>query len=841
LTGSNFVERDKSRKNSKCDNWTKEGGMMSRWKIMFLLAGCAPCVAFGQAGSASTAATPPVHVDESSLGEIIVTANKREENIEKVGLSVQAISGAQLAERRIISLEDVAAAVPGLSYAPSANNTPIFTMRGVGFNESSLGVYPAVSVYVDQAPLPFPVMASHSAYDLERIEVLKGPQGTLFGQNSTGGAINYIAAKPTNTFTAGGDFSLGNFGDTDVNAFASGPVSDTVGVRVAVTSHHMDDWQYSITRPNDTNGHQSYSAGRGLLEWRPKEGIRLAFNFNGWVDTSQPQAWQMIGVRTQHPEFQALQFPVINFVPNNPRAADWTRSFLDPALGVVNPATGALVPGTAQLHDISPFGDRSFEQGALRADIDLMQGITLTSLTSYDNYKQHQSIDNDGTALVVENFPIMDGYIHSLNQELRLANATTDQIRWILGANYEHSITFETQLNRYLHTAYIPANLYINASDINNTQHVRNYAFFNNSEFSVTDKLTLKAGVRYTSSQNRADICSFTIPGGNVDKLFNVLGTILGKVPFTPIGPSSCYTLNSNLVPGQPFISTLAESNVSWRGGIDYQVLPNTLVYANVSRGYKAGSFPSLAAALFTALEPVKQESVTAYEIGLKTQPFDRMVTLNTAIFYYDYKDKQVRGKLADPLFGALEALINVPKSQIYGAEADATVQPTRGLVFSGNLTYLHSKIQDYTGINYLGQPNFNSAGDPLPFTPTWSASVNADYRMHTGWGTPFVGISVNARSEQDAAISAQRLNYFSEPNVVLRAGVGCVYCVAGYATTDARIGYESKDGRWNVALWGKNILNRYYWTNVIAAYDDTARIAGMPATYGVTFGYRMD
>jgi iron complex outermembrane recepter protein len=816
---------------------------MNRWcQVGCLLWVFAPAAVFAQATApdAVPAATSS-RGDEGGLAEVIVTANKREQNIEKVGLSVQAISGAQLEERRITSLEDVASAVPGLSYAPSANNTPIFTLRGVGFNESSLGVYPAVSVYVDQAPLPFPVMASHSAYDLERIEVLKGPQGTLFGQNSTGGAINYVAAKPTKDFRAGGDASFGRFNQTDQNAFLSGPITDTLGARVAVTAHHMDDWQYSVTRHDDTNGHQSYVAGRGLLDWHPSNGIDISLNVNGWQDTSQPQAWQMIGVRTQHPEYQALQFPVITFVPGNPRAADWTTTFLDPALGVVNPATGAVAPGTAQPLDISPFGNRSFEQGALRADITLPAEVILTSLTSYDNYKQRQSVDNDGTALVIENFPNLDGYIHSFNQELRFANATTDRFRWILGANYEHSITFEYQLNRYQHTAYIPQNLYINASAINNEQRIRNYAFFNNSEFSVTDKLTLKAGVRYTNSRNKADICSFTIPGGNVDKLFNVLGGLLGSAPFTPIGPSDCYTLNQNLVPGQPFIKTLQESNVSWRGGVDYQLTPTTLAYANVSRGYKAGSFPSLAAALYTALQPVTQESVTAYETGLKTQLFDRMVTLDTAAFYYDYKNKQVRGKLADPLFGALEALINVPKSQIYGAEADLTVQPLHGLVFSGNVTYLHSKIQNYTGINYLGQADFNSAGDPLPFTPEWSASVNVDYRLTTDKGTPFVGLSVNGRTEQDAAISAKRLDYFSQPGAVLAPGVRCVYCVPGYATVDARLGYESQDGRWNVMLWGKNILNKYYWTNVIAAYDDTARIAGMPATYGVTVGFKID
>src|SRR3546814_1717680 len=143
--------------------------------------------------------------------EIVVTANKREQNLNDVGATITALSGDQLDERRITSLEDIAATVPDLSFAASTANTPIYTLRGIGFNESSLGVYPAVSVYIDQAPLPFPALASHSAYDLDRIEVLKGPQGTLFGQNSTGGAINYIAARPTERFEAGGDIRFGRF------------------------------------------------------------------------------------------------------------------------------------------------------------------------------------------------------------------------------------------------------------------------------------------------------------------------------------------------------------------------------------------------------------------------------------------------------------------------------------------------------------------------------------------------------------------------------------------------------------------------------------------------------
>ncbi|MFM2100423.1 MAG: hypothetical protein RLZZ366_1962, partial [Pseudomonadota bacterium] len=164
---------------------------------------------------AAAQTAPAVDTAVNDPTEIIVTANKREENLNKVGLTITAIGAEALQTRRISSLEDIASVIPGLAYSTSTTNTPIFTLRGVGFQESSLGVYPAVSVYLDQTPLAFPILAAHSAYDLERIEVLKGPQGTLFGQNSTGGAINYIAAKPTKTLEAGGDIGYGRFGSID--------------------------------------------------------------------------------------------------------------------------------------------------------------------------------------------------------------------------------------------------------------------------------------------------------------------------------------------------------------------------------------------------------------------------------------------------------------------------------------------------------------------------------------------------------------------------------------------------------------------------------------------------
>ncbi|NML12033.1 TonB-dependent receptor [Sphingobium sp. AR-3-1] len=775
----------------------------------------------------------------SQYADIIVTANKRQENINKVGLTITAISADQLQERKIVSLSDVASAVPGLTFTPSVTNTPIFTLRGVGFNESSLGVYPAVSVYIDQAPLPFPVMASHAAFDLERIEVLKGPQGTLFGQNATGGAINYIAAKPTDTFEAGGDITYGRFNQIDGNAYISGPLTDNLNGRIAMTAHHLNDWQYSLTRPTDTNGSQDYIAGRILLDWQASERLKLAFNLNGSRDTSDPQAIQYVAMSPT--DFTNVKPIYANqpFAYGNARVADWTHFSVDPYGGPAGTPTDELA-------DFSPKSKRTFIQASVRADYDLTDDMTLTSITTYDHFKQNQRTDGEGVAAVGFDLQKSDGKLTSFNQELRIANASTSALRYIIGGNYERSTTSELQHLRYYDNDTNNAGLmFINFSGDLMKQKITNYAAFGNLEFDISSQLTLKGGVRYTQSKNQAYNCGFTDANGYVNDLFNFLGGLLGTAPFTPIGPEGCYTLNDNNVPGEPFRKTLKEDNVSWRVGVDYKVTDTTLLYANVSRGYKAGSFPALAASGYVGLQPVVQESVTAYEAGLKAQLFDRAVQFNAAGFYYDYRNKQIRGKLLDPLFGVLDILINIPKSRIYGGEADVTIRPAAGLTLSGGITYLNSKLQkgpvsprDY---NIIGEvDDFGAFGDALPYTPEWSGTASIDY--HTpGDGGPFVGVSTNFRSSQDAALGGSRIVWPDNPAEFRKqAPIGLVYKIPGYATVDARLGYEAPGGAWKVMLWGKNVFNKYYIAAVVPASASAGRLAGMPATYGVTMSFKI-
>lgn len=749
-----------------------------------------------------------------SLDEVVVTANKREESLQRVGLTVTAISANQLAEQRITSLQDVAAAVPGLAFAPTPSNTPIFTLRGIGYNGNSLGAYPAVSIYVDQAPLPFPVMASHSAYDLERIEVLKGPQGTIFGENSTGGAINYIAAKPTNHFEAGGDISYGNYNAFQENAFVSGPLADNLRARLSVNASNQDGWQYSVTRPNDKNGQQSYFAGRLITDWDATSAVRFSLNLNGWVDKSPPQAAQLVAMIPQVPATVQPGQLTVPFPPSNPRAADW------------GPAT--------------PTGDRTFIQAALRTDIDLPHDIALTSLTNYADFTQKQVADVDGTPLAIEDLIKDDGDIHTFTQELRFAGKG-DAYRWLVGGNFEKSETFEDQVTDYSNDSQSnAANLYISESGTPVRQDLTNIAGFFNGEYDISPQFTMHAGARYTSTKDEVNICSYSPGNGNVATLFNILGDLLGKVPFTPIGPTGCYTLNQNMVPGEPFVSSLKQGNVSWRVGLDYKATDDTLVYGNISRGYKAGSFPSLSASTFVQLQPVSQESVTAYEAGVKTMFWDHRARLNAAVFYYDYKDKQIEGKEADQIFHVLNILVNVPKSRVLGVDADLTVEPVKGLTLGSSVTYLDSRIQEYTGIDVLGN-TANFAGQSLPFTPTWSGRVNAEYRhVLPNGAAPFAGLSV---SGQTSSTTVPGGNYVTIPaSSVNRVYPGDTYPFEtnSYAVIDAQLGYEATDGRWKVMLWGKNLTNKYYWTNVVASNDAIGRYAGRPATYGITVGFKI-
>src|SRR5882757_1234438 len=747
-------------------------------------------------GSANASSSPQStgHVtaaDSSVLEEITVTAQKREENINKVGLTIAAIGASTLQEQNIQSLADIAQVVPGLSYTNSANNTPVYTLRGVGFYDTSLGSYPTTSIYLDQAPLPFPVQSALTAFDLERIEVLKGPQGTLFGQNSTGGAINYIARKPTNEFSAGAVASYGTFNDFIEDAYVSGPIGDGVRVRLALRDENSGAWQYSYTR-NDTNGRAHQLAGRLLVDWDASSTLKFQLNVNGWQDKSDPLALQYVAFNQQ----AISNAPAVEAYPRSPltsRAADWS------------PDNGMFI-------------HRNLNQTVLRADWEFVPDITLTSITSYVGFNERGALDQDGIALSDLDLRYFSGDIHSFAQEVRLANANTGRFRSTIGANFS-SDTVSYDENIVYANSSATQNYGIHTSENYSNQHMTNIAGFASGEYDILSSLTAKAGVRYTESRRSATICNHDGGDGLTAALFTVFAGALSGQSVAPLGINDCFALNAQFLPGT-YYGKLTEDNVSWRTGLDYRATDHVLLYVNVAKGFKAGTFGNLNASSQVQYVPAVQESILSYEGGAKAQFLDRRLSINGALFYMDYTNKQLRSKRIDPTFGIIDVIVNIPKSHIQGAEVEINALPARGLSVGLAATYIDSKIDQYSGVN-AGGLVANFAGSAIPFTPSQQYGGNARYEYPV-----MQGIS--------AFISAQ-LTYRSKTNAIV--GGTADYNIDAYGLLDAQLGLASQSG-WKAMLWGKNITNRYYWTNVVAGQDTIDRYPEKPATFGVSVGY---
>lgn len=754
--------------------------------------------AFAQVGEEPVAEADLSQSDYAGTGDIVVTAQKRSESVNRVGMSITALSGGDLLRQGVVDTSQLSKVVPGFNFTQSAYATPVYSIRGIGFQENSLAASPAVSIYVDEIPIPYPAEADGAALDLERVEVLKGPQGTLYGQNSTGGAVNYIAAKPTDQLEMGVDLSYGRFNVVDAQTFVSGPLTDTLKARFALRVLRGDDWQRSYTR-NDTLGRQAKVQGRLLLDWEPTDRLTVSVNLNGWLDRSDTPAAQAIGIAPQTnlvPIPAGLQaYPA---APNSGRAADW-----DP--------------------NVSFQRDNSFLHASGRIDYSLSDDVTLTSISAYQYFDRYQPIDSDGTSF--QNFYVLQtGHVSTFFQEVRLSGELGSAGHWIVGGNYSSDRTLDSNLILFAESSSASA-LGLPLTDLVNEtrQNIKTAAVYANVDYEIVPTVTLNGGVRYTDVRRAFAGCSFDSGSGEASAVFGLLSNVLrGVAGPSTLDPGACGTILPDLTNGV-VRDNLNEDNISWRAGLNWQVDPDSLLYVNVSRGYKSGSFPTLSASSSVQFAPVTQETVLAFEAGFKLSLFDRLIQLNGAGFYYKYDDKQIRGKLQDPIFGNLEALINIPKSNIKGFELSAVVRPVEGLTISPSVTYVRSEIDgSFTNFDPLGVVG-DFGGEPFPYTPKWSGNLDAEYRgpLNDNVGF-FVGVNANHQGKTFGGF-----------------GLLDQFRLRSYTLIDLRVGIEDPSGRWRIGAFGRNITNEYYWSSASHLVDVVTRYAGMPATYGVQLSYK--
>ncbi len=923
----------------------------------------------------------------TTVGEVVVTANKRQENIQNVGASVVAASGDKLTQLGITDTASLQKIVPGFNVTPNYYGTNVFTIRGVGFQDTSLASSPTVTVYADEAPLPFSILSQGTTLDLQRVEVLKGPQGTLFGNNATGGAINYIANKPTDTLQAGLDTTVGNFGTAYVTGFISGPLTDTLGARLALQSNQSGAWQKGYgPMTGQTIGGTDFINGRLSLQWKPTDKFKALFTVNGWHDRSYNQIGQYAGSdpdRNQPLNPLEANFPL---PPHDDRAAAWqscvNTSPFDPLSGqnggtlyytpyfpdgskvTSGPTTGIVPAGLHPLNSesqgagslaqtggipttcVPPRRDNTYVSSTLRMDYDLGNNTIVTSLTEFQKFNRNDAVD--GAGVPYNSYQsLQKGKITSVYQEVRIAGKWFDKGSWIIGGNYEYDNTYDRFLQTYNGSQSSPvalpgaefcgpynpaittnsctsaesatilqqsgvaapnpaynATLYpqvfnytLGPTAPTDRQQTHTYAVYASGEYPLRDNLSLIGGVRFTQENKSAQVCGedggdgtyafdatrisdllqFLDPKGYINTTYagaNETNKVNGYISPTDaylnpgggdainpgpggctlIGPGPQYQIQGANLP----TAHLNEHNIAWKAGLNWKIQPQTLLYLSISQGYKGGAFPTIAETELTQNAPAKQESLLSYEGGFKGTWLDHQLQVDGAVFYYDYNDKQILGAVADPVFGALAELVNVPNSHVIGFELSAVVAPKfmDGLTITPSVSYQNSRIDGCpqtvastasgscrnghyfatTAFPQTGQVDVT--GEHYPDAPVWEATINAqyDWKINNDLNA-FVGLNAAYNDTTYTGFVDQNPGpHFTYP----RPPNGIVYDdlkIPAYATLDLRAGLSH--GPWRVMVWGHNVTNTYYWTSYDRVNDTNLKYTGMPATYGATISYR--
>lgn len=840
--------------------------MKSFWLVAGVsITALAAMPAVAQTGVAVAPPSPPTAdaADQARPGEIVVTANKRLQAINSVGQTISAASGAELTNRGIAGPEDLGKLVPGFTFTQSLYSTPVYTLRGIGLYDATFGASPSVAVYSDEIPRNVPVMSDGLDLDIERVEVLKGPQGTLFGQSATGGAVNYILGKPTRQLRAGFGASYERFNRFEISGFVSGPLGAGVRARLAVKAVTGGAWQRSLSRPDDKNGATRKLMGRLTVDLEPTDRLKVELVATGVRDRSDPLAPQYAGTLLNIYPTQAALAASGNRYGHvdasryadltTPTSAGFDASFLGRQSTVVgrlssaNPSVaaganallGTPISDNARDAEWTPGllgkSDNSYYQFAGRADYALSDTLKLTYLAAVASKKLKYAQDLDGTTARVVDVPL-DGKVRSFNQELRLA-LDIDRLHGIVGASYDN---VRTDQNNFFFLRDYSANLGLIALTLNNfTSKMRSQALFGNVEYEVAHNLNIQAGIRYTKNKQSASYCYNDPAIDAAQGTAFVFGAFLNSVPIS-IQPGQCFPTRGDLLLGTaastitPVNSNLSEHNVSYRVGANYKFDNGTLLYATLSQGYKAGIFSAIGASRVLQYTPATQEKVIAYEAGFKAPFANRTVQLNGAAFYYNYKDKQVRGRIQDTVFGLLEKLLNVPKSYIYGVEGELVVRPIDGLNLSASATYLKSKVSG----NYSATPDgslvYNAAGytgnfkgSELPYTPNFSANVNAQYEFP-------VSPALNAFVGGTAVYQGKQNTTFTNASLPATD-----FEISSYTTIDLRAGITTADKRWRLTVYGQNVTNKSYVTAVSTFLDTLIRYRGKPAVYGASFAYR--
>lgn len=748
-----------------------------------------------------------------SIGDIVVTAQRREESVQRTALSIEVFKGDDLAERGIGQPDDLTKLAVGVQVG-GGSASQIY-VRGVGDFGVIATANPAVVTSLDGVAIARPQAIAGNFFDLDRVEILKGPQGTLYGRNANGGAVNLLTARPRLGQLSGYlNASYGNYDAWGTEGALNVPMGDSFAVRL---SGQFSDRDGYLSDGTEDDRHESVRL-QGLYEAGPLN-LRLLGSYthlggkgSGLAVIPQipgQSAW--VGSASKVASDYYLAIAQANFV----------------ASGGASPPPVVFDRPDASLlfQDIESWS----ASGQLEYDFG---GATLTVIPAYRNTHSRYSLQphfNYAPGGQGTDGDRSDQY----SLETRLSNSG-DKFKWVFGA----FVFSEDQSTDFAVNTGLLQRFHIK-SDLS----TRSYAFFGEGTYSLTDSFRLTGGIRYTSDKRTLT---------NLEK-HAVSPTITGNPgPLAlPCVPAAGFQVGTecNLLPPLPFDSARTFNQVTWRAGIEFDVAPQSMLFANVATGFKAGGFnQAIDPTNVSKVLPFSPEKLTAYTVGLRNRFLDNKVQFNVEGFYWDYKDLQLTRLILDGSGNLALTTQNAGKARVYGFNADVIVKPAAGTTLHAGIEYLDSKYSDFsfaqaafvtppgssgcavTPSNLPPSPigpfvNVNCSGLPLVRAPNWSGNVGFTQVMTLGQG--------NVVFDTDLAFASSR---FTSTAFVPNSKVD------GYANWSASLTYNAPDDRWFVSGFVRNITNAKIYTG--GGGDQSPFVTGFvtssigaPRTYGVRVG----
>ena len=728
------------------------GLMASATMIILPIAGHAQSAAQTNAQAASKLAATTAANSDKSDQEIVVTARRTEENVQRVPSAISAFNERSLDRIQASDTTGLQGAVPNLNIVQgrgSSNATNIF-IRGIGQPDALQTFDPAVGVYVDDVYFSRIRGNQLDLLDLERIEVLRGPQGTLYGKNTIGGAIKFVSRKPGQDFRASGSIALGSYDQFDLKGAASGPVSDTLAVGFAVMRSTRDGYVKDTFRNKRYNDKDSIG-GRAAVAFTPSDKVRLDLSADYSHDDAALQVGRPVNNLTT---IGGVPLVVSNAVGTG--RYNWR---------------GRTTPGLPNSTKLTHWG------GSATLAVDLTDALTFKSISAYRNLKTDDYVDIDATQ-----YEIGDVFVgvrqHQTSQEFQLAYSG-DRLSGVAGLYYldervkSHQ---EAYADDYLGTFFGGGTF---TRTVDDRLKTKSYAAFANASYEVVPDVRLSAGLRYTKETKDYFRTTSTLSS---NFLFR------GTYAFAP--PRGKW------------------SDTSPMASIDWQAAKGLMLYARVAMGFKSGGFNGRAN---TPKESTQYDPETAwsYEAGFKSRVGNQL-TLNGSVFTTSYKNFQARvsGIDDDPITGiptAKLAVLNAGKLRIRGAELEAAWTPVTGLLIDSQIGYLDAVYKQFDDVRFTAFGGSRAFQTPA-FAPKWTLRLGAQYAFDLrGAGAITIGGQTRYKSRTALAVDNTLTNSRTEVTGLFQDG---------YWVEDARIVYETQGKHFALGLYGNNLTNRAYKTD---------------------------